>query len=68
MAQTLPEIPKSKTLGFLFIGSLLYLGSTYLNNQYSGSATLGIWLGILLIVIGIFAQITNWEIYWKKHS
>ena len=64
----LPEIPKSKTLGFLFLGIVLYLGSTYLNMLKPDSAIIGIAFGIGLIIIGMFAQINNWIIYWNKKS
>ncbi len=62
---SLPEIPSSKTLGFAFLGILLYLGSTYLNILKSDSATFGLWLGIILIIVALFAQIINWVIFWN---
>lgn len=62
----LPEIPKSKTLGFLFFGVVLYLGSTYMNIQQPDSANSGIAISFILIFFGIFAQGMNWIIYWQK--
>jgi len=56
----LPAIPKRTTSAFAFIGVILYLGSTYLNILEKDSATLGIWGGILLIVIATIFQIIIW--------
>ena len=56
----LPQIPKRTTSAFLFLGILLYLGSTYMNFLKEDSAVLGIWIGITLIAIAIIFQIATW--------
>lgn len=62
----LPEIPAKKTTAFLFIGVLLYLGSTYLNIMQSGSASLGVPISEIVMVIAILAQVINWLGFWHK--
>jgi hypothetical protein len=64
----LPSFPKEKTSIFIISGILLYLGSSYLNILKSDSATLGIWMGVLLILIGAIAQIKNWFYYWEQKT
>lgn len=62
----LPQIPKSKILGFIFLGILLYLGSLYLNILKVGIADIGVGFGLLLIGLGMVAQIINWRIYFSN--
>jgi hypothetical protein len=63
----IPEIPKSKTLGFLFLGIILYIGSSYLNILKADSSDIGIFFGIGIIVIASIAQIINWILYWHDY-
>lgn len=63
----MPEIPKSKTLGFVFLGIILYIGSSYLNILKSNSSDIGMYLGLAMIIGASIAQIVNWIRYWKKN-
>lgn len=66
---TMPQIPESKTLAFVFLGIILYLGILYvngLNNVVIEIFNTGVILGTVLIVIGIIAQILNFILYFKK--
>lgn len=65
---TLPEIPSSKTLAFVFFGVILYIGSSYLNILEPNSSIVGIYFGLGLIVIGTCAQIIIWKRYFNKKN
>ncbi|MHB8602006.1 MAG: hypothetical protein ACYC6W_09625 [Nitrosotalea sp.] len=62
----LPKISDKKTIAFVSLGIILYLGSAYLNILKTSSADIGVYSGIGLIILGSLAQIKNWLIYWKK--
>ena len=62
----MPEIPSSKTLAFVFLGVILYLGSLYLNNLESDFSTIGASFGLGLIIIGTIVQILHWIQYFRK--
>lgn len=62
----LPDMLKKKTTGFLFLGILLFLGSSYINTLKTGSADFGIYTSIVIIFISIFAQFINWLKFWRK--
>lgn len=57
---------KKKTTGFLFLGIILFLGSTYFNMLKENSADIGVHFSIIIIIISIIAQLINWLIYWGK--
>jgi len=56
--------PERKTAMFLLMGIILYLGSAYLNSYW------GLWIGFVVILISIIAQIINWYFYFdnKKYD
>jgi len=63
------DMPKQKTSQFLFIGTVLYIGSNYINyiNQpREHLADAGIYLSGATIFISLIAQCVNWWIYWGK--
>lgn len=62
----LPEIPKSKPLGIITLGIVLYVASAYMNILQTGSADIGWYLGIGLILLGTTAQIINWINFWNE--
>ncbi len=62
----IPEIPESKPLAVIFLGIVLYIGTSYLNVLASVSIDAGILFGLGLIVIGIIAQIINWVLYFYE--
>jgi len=55
-----------KTTGFLFLGIILFFGSTNFNILKENSADMGFYLSIIIISISIVAQVINWIIYWKE--
>ena len=59
--------PETKTLGFLFLGILLYLGSIYLNASDSlyWAATI---ISAILIGFALVAQIKNTFLYWEERK
>lgn len=63
---SIPEIPSSKVLGFLFFGVILYIGSTYMNIIKPNFGLIGVWLSIILIVIAIIVQVGIWIQYFRK--
>lgn len=62
------ELPKQKTTAFLFIGTIFFLGSSYLNFLKEPSAFIGIFLSALVIIITLIAQIINWFYYWDNKN
>lgn len=59
---------ESKSLGFLFLGIVLYLGSSYLNVLKGHSANFGVYLSIFIILIASISQIVNWFRYWQRNK
>ena len=59
--------PETKTLGFLLLGILLYLGSIYLNasDSLDWAATL---ISAILIGFALVAQIKNTFLYWEDRK
>jgi hypothetical protein len=60
------DLPKQKTTAFFFIGTILFLGSSYLDFLKEPYALIGIVLSALIIIISLFAQIINWFYYWNE--
>jgi hypothetical protein len=68
MSFNIAHLPEKKTSLFLIAGVVLYLGSAYLNTLKVDLANLiGLFLGGLLIVISIIAQIKLWYRYLGSH-
>ena len=65
----IPKIPDKKTTWFLFLGIVLYLGSTQ-SMLKTTTDILGQLIGIIIIIIALLAQGKNWTHYWhvKKHN
>lgn len=61
------ETPETKTLGFLLLGILLYLGSIYLNASDSlyWAATI---VSAILVGFALVAQIKNTLLYWEERK
>ena len=59
------ETPETKTLGFLLLGILLYLGSIYLNagDSLYWAATV---ISAVLIGFALVVQIKNTLLYWEE--
>lgn len=60
------RFPKQKTTSFLFVGTVLFIGSAYINSLKEHSADWGIYLSGTTIFISLIAQCVNWWIYWGK--
>ena len=61
------ETPETRTLGFLFLGILLYLGSIYLNagDSLYWAATI---MSAILIAFALVAQIKSSFLYWEERK
>lgn len=60
------DFPKHKTTGFLFIGTVLYIGSAYINTLKEHMADTGVTLSGIIIALSLIAQAINWLFYWGK--
>jgi hypothetical protein len=55
------NFPKAKNSTFLILGIILYLSSAYLQILSPGAGILGEFLAMIVVVIAVIAQITEWD-------